>query len=365
MPSSVVGGRTAQLSTAAWVEDIQCRVATAMNINAEFVNVEGRRKGFTGTNMRCWGTAAGVRFFAKIYLVDPYPIPPRFATPGEELASPEKPQRAVEEQITVEWNMVQEMRSLVGAHNIPAPLGCSIENRVLVFEEVSGLRLDRFVNWGWPHGQKMRSAVVALQMAGASLRALHDSSCQGYETIDLCEGVEALRGLMRKKEMESTPYARRALKVLESTRQNLTPRTSLRVPVALNHGDFSLPNLIWNSDRQHVWMIDFEFSSYRPILHDLCTLIATLRSQLLRPFTSPRIVQILEEAFWRGYGPVSEDIRTIVKGLSCAWLFYHTFPRISTLRERRGWAGGLKALVFKSLLQHIIIARILRVQRSQ
>lgn len=88
MPSSVVGGRAAQLSTAAWVEDIQCRVAIAMNINPEFVNVEGRRKGFTGSNMRCWGTAAGVRFFAKIYLVDPYPYPPPICNPRGRVGKP-------------------------------------------------------------------------------------------------------------------------------------------------------------------------------------------------------------------------------------------------------------------------------------
>lgn len=152
--------------------------------------------------------------------------------------------------------------------------------------------------------------------------------------------------------------------LLEGVRPGLSPRTVLRVPVALNHGDFSLPNLIWNDHEKQLWVIDFELSSYRPILHDLCTLIATLRRQLLMPLTLPHVVESLEQAFWSGYGSISEEIRATVHSLSGAWNFYHTLPRLSTLRERRGWRGSLKALAYKSLFQYFMIARLLRVQRS-
>ena len=80
-----------------------------------------------------------------------------------------------------------------------------------------------------------------------------------------------------RRDWNSTPYAELALRVLESARSGLSSRTSLRVPVALNHGDFSLPNLIWNHDRQHLWVVDFELSALRPIFYDLCTMIFELR----------------------------------------------------------------------------------------
>ena len=351
------------LPAASVVEELQCRVAAAMNIAPEIVNIEGHRTGFPGFMLWCWGTAAGARLFAKIFLADPYPIPPRFATPWEELEGPENPQRAVEEQVNVEWNMIQEMRSVVGAQNIPAPLGHSVGDRTLVVEEVRGQRMDSFVNWGWPSRRKARSVEAAMLQAGSWLRTAHESSFQGYETVDITGAADALLALARRKKVEIAPYAGLALKVLESTRRNLNPRTSLRVPVALNHGDFSLPNMIWDDTSKQLWVIDFEHSSYRPILHDLCTLIATLRYRLLLPFTSPRVVGILEEAFWRGYGPTAKEIRTLVNGLSCAWLFYHIFPRLSTLRERRGWRGGLKAFLYKSLLQRFMMARILCAQQ--
>jgi hypothetical protein len=346
------------------VGDIQSRVASAMNLAPELVNIEGYRTGFRRLMVRCYGTAAGARLFAKIFLADPYPIPPRFATPWEELAESENPHRPVKEQITAEWKMVQEMRSLVGTLNIPAPLGHSIEDRTLVFEEVAGLRMDSYVTWGWPGRRKMRSVEAALVQAGSWLRAVHESSFQHYETIDISVAVDALLAFTRRKQVETACYAGPALEILECTRRDLSPRSSVRVPVALNHGDFSLPNLIWDDDRMHLWVIDFEFSSYRPVLHDLCTLIATLRQRLLVPSTSPRVVRFLEEAFWRGYGPTDNNIRTMVSGLSSAWLFYHIFPRLSTLRERHGWRGGLKAFVYKSLFQRFIMARILSTQQD-
>ncbi|MGO8814055.1 MAG: phosphotransferase [Terriglobia bacterium] len=364
LPLTRAGVKASGLSATAVVEDLQCRVASAMNIDPELVSIEGHSSHFPWVMLWCWGKAAGARLFAKILLADPYPVPPRFATPWEELEGPESPQRPVEEQVSAEWNMIHEMRSLVGAQNIPAPLGRSFEDRTLVVEEVSGRRMDSFVNWSWPSRRKAHAAEAAMLQAGSWLRTVHESSLRGYETVDVSEAVDALLALARRRSAEFAPYARLAHQVLESARRDLNPRTSLRVPVALNHGDFSLPNLIWDDPRKRLWVIDFEHSSPRPIIHDLCTLIATLRYRLLMPFTAPRVVWHLEEAFWKGYGPTAKEIRTLVSGLSCAWLFYHIFPRLSTLRERRGWKGGVKALLYKSLFQRFMIARILRAQRS-
>ena len=200
--------------------------------------------------------------------------------------------------------------------------------------------------------------------AGSWLRTVHESSFQGYENIEISQAVDALRALAHRKGAEFRTYAGLACQALESTRRDLSPRTSLRVPVALNHGDFSLPNLIWGEAGKRLWVVDFEHSSQRPIIHDLCTLIATLRFRLLMPFTAPRVVRRLEEAFWKGYGPTAKEIRTLVSGLSCAWLFYHILPRLSTLRERRGWRGGIKAVLYKSLFQRFMMARIIRAQQG-
>jgi len=339
-------------------------VASAMNIAPELVKIERQQSGFPWLMQWCWGTAAGTRIFAKTFLADPYPVPPRFATPREELAALEEPQRPVDEQVNTEWEMVQEMRSLVGTQNIPAPLGRSVEDRTLVFEWVKGLRMDSCVNWTWLHRRKLKSVEAAMVQAGSWLRTVHDSSFQRYETIDVAKSVDALLALRCSKRVETARYARLALKVLEFTKQDLHPRIPVRVPVALNHGDFSLPNLIWDGDSAQLWVIDFELSGYRPILHDLCTLIATLRHRLLVPSTSPRVVRFLEEAFWKGYGPIAKDIGTIVNGFASAWLFYHVFPRLSTLRERRGWKGGLKAVLYKGLFQRFMMARILRAQQG-
>jgi hypothetical protein len=270
----------------------------------------------------------------------------------------------VDEQIAAELNLVEKIRSQAGRHSIPALLGHSVEDRILVFELIRGLRMDRHVNWAWPTARRVRSVEAAMFQAGSWLRALHDSSFREYETIDLREAIDALSALMRRKQIESMPYTGLALKVLEFARQGLNPRTSVRVPVALNHGDFSLPNLLWNHEHKHLWVVDFELSSYRPILHDLCTLIATLRRQLLMPLTSPRVVQLLEDAFWRGYGPIPKDLDTLVDGLSRAWLFYDVLPRLTTLKTQRGWRRGLEAFVYKNVLQHFMVARVLRAKRQ-
>jgi len=355
--------RIAELAEPTLREDLQDRVASALDISPVLVTVERYETGASGWILFCGGVAAGRRFFAKVFLVDPYPMPPRFATPAEELAVPELPKRPVAAHIVAERNMVQKMRALAGTRNVPVVLGYSVGSRTLVFEEVGGLRMDRFVNWAWPNEHKMRSVQTAMFQAGAWLRTLHDSSLQGYETVDLAGTVAALRELADRRKLDGTPYGERAHDVLESAVDKLRPQTCLRVPVALNHGDFSLPNLIWDDVREQLWVVDFELSSYRPILHDLCTMLFTLWHPLLRPLTLARVVQLLEGPFWQGYGPVPEDIRTLANGLACARLFYHSLPRVSTLRERHGWKGAVKATLYKSLFQRYMIARVLQAQR--
>jgi hypothetical protein len=266
----------------------------------------------------------------------------------------------VEEQIIAEWRMASEMRSLVGGESVPTPLGYSLDDRTLVFQEVAGTRLDRFASRAWPFGRRTQSTETAIFHAGAWLRAVHDSSPQGCETIEFLEVVDALCGLIRQKELQGTLYAQRALRAVESLGQILSPRSTLHIPVALNHGDFSLPNLMWDAGREHLWVVDFELSDRRAILHDLCTMIFELRKLLLYPQTARSAVQAYERAFWAGYGAIAGDLFVCVNALATARLFYYSFPRISTLPQRRGWRGWIKANIYKGLIERYATMRVLR-----
>jgi len=344
--------------------DARARVASALNTSTRLVSIESYRIGSSGWVLRCAGKADGARFFAKILLVDPFPVPPRFATPWEELESPETQERPVEEQIAAEWRMVREMRSLVGSDSIPSPLGYSLDDRTMVFEEVRGTRLDRLARWAWPLSRRMQSTETATFRAGVWLRALHESSPQACETIEFLEVMDALRGLIRKKELTGTLYAQWTWKVIESLGQRLSPRTTLHIPVALNHGDFSFPNLIWDPQQEHLWVVDFELSARKSILHDLGTMIFDLRKPLLYPQTAQSAVQACENSFWAGYGAVSEDLFVCVNALATARLFYYSFPRVATLPQRRGWKGWLKATLYKGLFERYTAARILQAAGS-
>jgi len=256
--------------------------------------------------------------------------------------------------------MAREMRSLAGSDSVPAPLGYSLDDRTLVFEKVSGVRLDRFVSWVWSRGQKLRSTVTAIFRAGAWLRRLHAASSQACETLELVNIAEALHGLIRKRELEGTHFGEWASNAVELLARNFGPLTSFHTPVALNHGDFSLPNLIWDSASEHLWVVDFELSARKTILHDLCTIIFELRKPLLYPFTPQETVQTYERAFWAGYGLIAEDLFACVNALATARLFYHSFPRISTLPQRRGWKGWLKATLYRALFQRYMTARLVQ-----
>jgi hypothetical protein len=246
----------------------------------------------------------------------------------------------------------------MGPQEIPAPWGHSVEYRTLVFEKVNGLRMDRFVNSRRASRRKTISVEAALFKAGAWLRRLYASSFQGSKTVDFGEVVADLNALMRERAIQSTSYAGLARQALEFGRREFRRSTSLCIPVAFNHGDFTLPNLLRNTDRQHLWVVDFELSARRPILHDLCTLIFDLRKRLLHPLTSPGVIEQCEKSFWRGYGAVPKELFALVNALATARVFYVSLPRISTLRERRGWAGGQKASLYKVLFQPLMLDRL-------
>jgi hypothetical protein len=357
------GGNAGEVSRQDLEKDLQRRVAAALNIPPEAVNIEGYRTRYMSLFIQCWGRAAGGRIFAKIFIVDQYPIPARYATPGEELAAPQNPTRPVEEQITTEWDKYQQMRRLMGKQSIPALLAYSLSHRILVYQEVQGLRVDS-LRKNWPMtlgrvGGRTRGALqAAVFKAGAWLRALHDSTAQGCESVQYERFVEDLRDLMNKNHIATSSHAALASRVLEAAHLDVGTRP-LRVPVALNHGDFTLPNLLWNIDDQHLWVIDFELSSRRPILHDLCTMIFDLRKRLLHPLASPPEIAMCEKYFWAGYGGIPINLHAVVNALATSRLFYHVLPRLSYWRDERGWMAGMKALFYTRILEPFLTPRII------
>jgi hypothetical protein len=348
------------------VKDIQMRVASALGISPELVNIEGFCTRYLSLFLQCWGVAAGTRIFAKVFLVDLYPIPPRFATPWEELATPENPVRTVADQINIEWTKFQQMRVLMGPQNVPALLARSVHDRILVYEKVNGLRVDSLAandlaNWCFPRRGTIRSVETAMIQAGAWLRVLHDSTSQGFESIEFGEVVEGLRALIQKKQLENSSDAVLALKVFEVTRTELNDVAPVHVPVAMNHGDFTSPNILWDHDHQQLWVVDFELSARRPVLHDLATMIFSLRKDLLRPLTSPRVVSRCEDCFWKGYGEIPKNLYALSNALATARLFYYTLPKLRTWREQRGWWAGMKASLYTRFFEPTLVQRVLRI----
>jgi hypothetical protein len=339
---------------------IRYRVGAALDIDPDFIEIEGSRVSPSGWTMRCTGTARSSRFCAKIYLVDLYPVPARFAVPAEELHHRAEVCRPVEEQIATEWKRIQQMRTLVGGRNSPGPLGYSLVTRTVVFEEVKGVRADYLARWAWPATQRLKATEKAVFHAGAWLRNLHQVSFRTCESVAPIEVLKQAHRAVALKHAESTPQDRSSLQPLEAACRQIGPRTPIRVPIAMNHGDFSLANFIWDEGSEHLWVLDFELSSYRSILHDLGTIVFDLRKRLLHPLTSPRAIRRLEQSFWFGYGSIAPNLRLLVNALASHRLLYYSVPRISTLRARRGWKGGVKSLIYKGIFQHFMVSRILR-----
>lgn len=317
------------------------RIAFALGIGAESVNVEQSRVSLSGWTMHCYGAAGRARFCAKIYLVDQYPLSPRFTLPGDDLCHHEQILQPAEQHIATEWELIQRIRSLVGSRNNPALLGCSPTERTLVFEEIKGARADRLTRWAWPSSSKLRSLEDALFQAGAWLSHLHQASSRSIESLIPIDVLTQVRQLVAAKHLEAKHYRRLALQPLEAVCRQIGPRTPLRVPITMNHGDFSLPNLIWDGMRERLWVIDFELSSVRSILHDLCTMIFNLRSRLLFPFTALTAVVQCEKAFWRGYRDASANLKLLVSAIVTSRLFYYSLPRMS----RTCGSGGAGRLV--------------------
>jgi aminoglycoside phosphotransferase (APT) family kinase protein len=273
---------------------------------------------------------------------------------------------SVEDQIRSEAERFGQMRRIAGGLEIPELLGVSIPGRTLVYQQVEGTPLSsmvgpRFGSWMPKARQRAAPAEDALARAGVWLRRLHALTAAGSESIAPAGQLGILLSLVREKGLENSSYGRQALRALQPALSNLESHLPVQVPVALNHGDFTLPNLLWDSQPRQLWVVDFELSTQRGILHDLCSIIFDLRRHLLRPTGSPAAIARCERAFWKGYGPVSAGLQALVEALATARHFYHTLPKLRNWRTERGLWAGVKSSLYRGVFQPVLTRRLLAI----
>lgn len=336
-------------------DDAKDRVACALSTGSNDLTIF--RYGHSPSRLadRCTGEWKGRRFFAKILLADPYPIPDRFGAPWESSGASAEPARPVSEQIEVEWDMTHKMRALAGGECVPEPLGKSIPARTIVWEEARGVRLDRAARWSrWKRSFAAQGAHAMLQ-AGRWLRKVHDASHLGAEAVDTSVLINRASEFARENAPSISEYERAVPKILEAALPEIG--SVFLAPVAFTHGDFCLSNLISESANGRVAVIDFELCGVRPVYHDLFALLSELYSQFLNPLVPKTVIQSWERAFWEGYGPASMEIKAFARALALARIFYHDLYRLLTRRKRKGWIAGLNAQLYRMLLEPIVITR--------
>lgn len=337
--------------------DIRERIACALCARTQSVTID--RYGYNTSRLAlcCSGKWKEKRLFAKILLADPYPIPPRFRTPWEATPRASVPVRTINEQIDTEWNMTLRMLRLSGGRSVPAPMGRSLAARTIVWEEAAGTSLIRALKWSRWRISMARAGTEALLKAGRWLRRVHEASHQGVEVVEARDLIQTAIGLSQQKQKITGHYESVASKILETWLTGKGATDSFKVPLALTHGDFCLPNLLWKTGWKQLAVIDFELSGFRPTYYDLFALIADLRAMLLNPLIPKSVIDSWEQSFWQGYGPASKEVIAFVKTLALARVFYFHFSRLLTRRERKGLIGGINAQLYRTFLEARIITQ--------
>ncbi len=346
-------------------DDVRDRIACALSARRSEIATEHFKYSPSKLAARCTGDWKGKRFFAKIVLADPYPIPARFSTPWEMSGGFPEPVRSASEQIEAEWEMAHKMRELSGGSSVPTPLGKSVPARTIVWDEASGTLLIRMLKKSrWKVSFVSTGASVLFQ-AGMWLRNVHETSRQSTEIIEMPALIGLVNDFMEQQRPKNgSPYHRIVMKILEESLLEIGGAGAFRVPVAFTHGDFCLSNLIGESAGCRLNVVDFELCAFRPICHDLFALVSDLRSQLLNPVVPKSVILSWEKSFWAGYGPISVQIRAFVDALALARIFYHHLYRLLTRRQRRGWIAGVNAQLYRTFLERMIITRRLDLPRE-
>ena len=342
--------------------DPRQKIAAALDADPERVRIEHGETDLSGWVWRCTGSCGTLQFFAKVYLLDfnpPIRRIPAFVVPWEELRLLRQEALPFGGQVESEWNAITRLNRLIPDHRIPAPMGKSVEHGTLVFEAVSGTRMDHRVHWaGWSRTRARSNARVVFE-AGTWLRRVHEATFERTESVDVREVARTIQQILRIQGVEHTRYGGLALRSFASVSADLASRGKLDVPLCLQHGDFTLPNLIWDDRVQRLWIIDLEHSRPATVLQDLASLILNLRSRYVYPFTSRSVVMALEDAFWNGYGETPRETRALANAIATACIFYKLLPKLLTRGARRGRLAGLAAAIYRSAIEPSIVRRIL------
>lgn len=343
------------------VSEVRQRIASALAARIQEVTVDRCRYSPSGLMLQCSGKAYEKRFFAKIFLADPYPNPDRFRGPWEESVVLNDRSRPVQDQIATEWEMTMRMRSLVGADSVPAPLGKSPADHTIVWEETCGTTMDKVARKLCHLRLREEAGAGALFRAGRWLRKLHEASAQGMQTIDISKALDLLEEMERVgRNPAFQTYIAMAFETLRASIRT-TGKTTLVTPVTLTHGDFCLANLIWEQRQNRLAVVDFELSRTRPACHDLFSFISALRVRLLNPMIPKSAIASWERAFWNGYGPVSPELPIFISALASSRVFYRQFPRLLTRRKRLGWLAGVNASIYRAIFERYVISNRLGV----
>jgi thiamine kinase-like enzyme len=346
-------------------EDLMEGIASILGSSAGAIRIEKVevRKDVAPV-IHVWGDSRDVSFFAKVFAAAQYPAAPRMETPWERLESLNDPPRSAEAQVAFEWKRANELRVLGGAAHIPSPLGKSDAARTIVWERVNGVRVDHLIaRWG-SRKEKERSTAEALLQAGAWLRRIHVSSMQSEQSVDVAQVFDTLREWTLRTRCSWDKDHTRALHLLSEAQESISGAGKILSPITLTHGDFALPNMMWDHKCQRLVILDFEHSDYRNSWHDLATLLSSFRSKLLNLFISKKLITGLEEAFWAGYGPVSSEVKRIVEAVALSRIFYYHLPRIESRRQRRGWLRGAVASFYLASVKNEVLERRLGIPPS-
>jgi aminoglycoside phosphotransferase len=336
--------------------ELRQNIALALNSDASRVSIEQFRFSPNRRSARCWGICAGKRFFAKTLLIDPYPVNPHVSVPWKEPAATLL--RSVQEQIEAEWNATHRLRELTGLNSVPALLGKSEAAKTIVWEQVTGVRVNHSVKSARWVNSKGNGMTKAVRQSGEWLRRLHTASSNHSQTICLDSMLQRMRALIRDEGTAGSEHSRAAVELVENAVAQIGS-THLNLPGVLAHGDFMLANLLWAEDSGQTYVVDFENVAGGDLCQDLLTMVFDLRSQLLNPLIPKRAIAALEESFWQGYGAVDERVLLLLTAVASARVLYFHLPRALARRREQGTVASVAASLYKSLLEPSMIARCL------
>lgn len=344
--------------TAAVIADI----AGALGAKPGAVIAESWSKNRRRTAAHCFGKYEGKPFFAKVLLNKSYPLLAPIALPDHKLLRRLRIMQSGKEQIETEWTAGEQLSSISRA--VVIPKGIARSRNVIVWEYFPGAPLDSMVKQSWTTGLSETEGSQALTDAGSWLRGLHESCARGVGSVDLGEAVTVLLQYRRTLPRKLHGHVDTALSFIEFATEFLNAK-QVYVSRSLTHGDFSLPNLLWDAGSARLAVVDYEHAAERTVVHDLVVLLCNLRAKLLNPVIPASTIERLEASFWRGYGPVSRELAVLVNSLASAWVFYHFIPKISLDLQNQSWMKRVMLVAYEKFLQEKLAAEVFGRFRNQ